>query len=702
MESISSRTDPDALELLTVFAAPISAARQRLREGLTALCGEYSHFPGDAVAVETLLIRQLLPRLKNMASRTLILEMHVARLQGQLTGETSTARFQSFIERLSQPEIARAILDEYPLLERQALVCIDQWVRFSLEFLRHLCRDWPDLHKVFSLPADVGDLVELMGQTGDRHCDGKAVLVLRFDSGARLVYKPRSMQAEQRFQELLAWCNEHGACPPFRTLRVLERSDHGWVEFVKQQDCGAAGQIRRFYRRQGSYLALLYAIQATDFHFENLIAAGEHPILVDLETLFHERLPGSTNDPALKGMAHSAVSIGLLPRLSYFDGFDKGIDFSGLGAVNDQEIDFPIYRFESTGTDEMRFARVAKHALAGSHRPTLRGRDVSPGDYGAELLQGFTEMYHLLRRHRAALAAADGPLAAFADIETRFIARATQIYTILLEQSFHPDYLRNDADRERWFDQLESQAEEIPGLRPLAPAEREDLHRNDIPIFHSRPGSRDLWTSRGERIANFFERAPLESARERLADLGPDDLARQTWLIRTALAKLKHPARAPQDADVVATLPASIDRNEGLAAAIRTAEQLAAFAWQDSEEAGWLVVRRQERGWYIGALGLEMECGLPAIALFLAELDAATGQPRFASLVSKTLAAIHRRLLDTDAAEPPVGWQVWGIRLARATAMYGDEALRDRLEHLTRFPNMPLETRNTRPSMALS
>ena len=40
----------------------------------------------------------------------------------------------------------------------------------------------------------------------------------------------------------------------------------------------------RFYRRQGALLALLYALEATDFHAENLIASGEFPVLIDLET----------------------------------------------------------------------------------------------------------------------------------------------------------------------------------------------------------------------------------------------------------------------------------------------------------------------------------------------------------------------------------------------------------------------------------
>ena len=36
--------------------------------------------------------------------------------------------------------------------------------------------------------------------------------------------------------------------------------------------------------KAGPDLAMLNVMEATDFHYENLIAAGEHPVLIDLES----------------------------------------------------------------------------------------------------------------------------------------------------------------------------------------------------------------------------------------------------------------------------------------------------------------------------------------------------------------------------------------------------------------------------------
>jgi len=45
-----------------------------------------------------------------MLSRTLVLELNVARLQGLLQGDTPEERFKSFLQRLRQPEIVVPLL----------------------------------------------------------------------------------------------------------------------------------------------------------------------------------------------------------------------------------------------------------------------------------------------------------------------------------------------------------------------------------------------------------------------------------------------------------------------------------------------------------------------------------------------------------------------------------------------------------------
>ncbi|MEZ4673924.1 MAG: DUF4135 domain-containing protein [Caldilineaceae bacterium] len=80
-----------------------------------------------------------------MVSRTLVLEMHVARLEGKLPGESPEARFQSYLQRLQKPANALAILTEYPVLARQLTLLVEQWVQSSVEFVARLCADWGEI-----------------------------------------------------------------------------------------------------------------------------------------------------------------------------------------------------------------------------------------------------------------------------------------------------------------------------------------------------------------------------------------------------------------------------------------------------------------------------------------------------------------------------------------------------------------------------
>lgn len=636
------------LGLANLFAPAIRAGRQRLNAGLMLLQSEHSYFPGDVATLERLLFDQFLPVLQSMVGATLVLELNVARLQGQLVGETPQERYDDFVRSLRAPDVARVILDEYPLLARQVLLAIDQWVRFSLEFVGQLCADWKLLCETFALRND-DMLVELTGGAGDRHADGRCVLLLRFDSGVRLVYKPKTLAAEVRFQELLVWCNERRATPALRSLQIVDRGNHGWVEYIDQATCQSRDEVRRFYERQGAYLALLYVVAATDLHFENLVAAGEHPMFIDLEALFHQRPHRQEIDPAAQALTESVLAIRLLPQTAYVEGIDQPVDFSGLGATAGQTLPYLAARLQSAQTDDMRIALEHAELPPGHHLPTLHGESVDLRDHGGDLLTGFKRMYELLTAHRDELLAADGPFARFADVEVRHIARITQIYSILRDMSLHPDRLRDALDRDRWLDRLWAQAKDFPTLARLIAAERADLYRNDIPLFTTRPGSRDLFTSPGERIENYFERSALDLMRERVANLGSDDLARQTWLIQATLAILptnKSPEATPR------LQPEMPSASEPLAAALVIGEQLVSLAWQSEDDAGWLGCVKHPRGWALGALGLDLATGLPGVVLFLAELGALAGEVRFVTLARKALNTIRRKLSATGEASP--------------------------------------------------
>ena len=86
----------------------------------------------------------------------MVLELNVARVQGLLQGDTAEERFQSFINRITQPAHCTALLQEYPVLGRLVVESLDRWVTVSVEFGQRLCEDWLAIQQTFAPPRGPG------------------------------------------------------------------------------------------------------------------------------------------------------------------------------------------------------------------------------------------------------------------------------------------------------------------------------------------------------------------------------------------------------------------------------------------------------------------------------------------------------------------------------------------------------------------
>jgi len=677
----------------------LEQAGDRLHEGIDSVIRMCSSLPFDSQTIEDVLYESLPRQLLAKMSRTMVLELHVARLQGLLTGNTAEERFQSFIEQLRQCERALAVFIEYPVLARLLITCLDSWLHYSLEFLDHLCADWEAIRTTFSPKKDPGVLVTLDRGAGDSHRGGRSVMIAKFSSGFQVVYKPKALAVDVHFQELLAWLNQRGNHPPFHTLTVLDRGTYGWVEFVEGQECTSQHELLRFYERQGGYLALLYALEAVDFHFENLIAFGEHPVLVDLEALFHPRREGTdfehADQLASRALYDSVLRVGLLPERIWATAESEGIDLSGLGAEAGQMMPYKSAQWESAGTDEMRLIRQAFRMSGGHNRPTLNGEPVDVLDYEEAIAAGFTNVYRTLLRHRDELLKEDGPLARFAEDEVRVILRPTKTYGFLLFGGFHPDVLRDGLDRDRLFDQLWAGVEHSPYLAKVIPAEREDLWRNDIPMFTTRPNSRDLWTSSGERIADFFDEPGLALVQRRVQQLSEEDLTKQLWFIRASLTTLAMGGEDAQFPSYHLTEPQSVAKRERLLAAARAvADRLEELALRGNRDACWIGLTLTAKDhWSLATLGLDLYNGLPGVTLFLAYLGAVAGEERYSGLARAALTTIQRQVEQNQSHLKSIGgFDGWGgviYTLTHLGAVWNEPGLLAQAEKLAgRLPDL--------------
>jgi len=671
----------------------LQAARATVREGARRLVESHPDAPFDAETVEEALAVNLAEPLLTMMTRVMILELNVARLEDRLQGATPRERFDSFLSGLETPAMAEELLEQYPALLPQIVNRLNQWTAFSLEFLRHISSDWHAIRETF-FPCDPGLLVSIRGGAGDTHKDGRSVMIASFSGGVRLVYKPRSLAADEHFQELLAWLNGRGAEPRFRLLKTLERGSHGWVEFIANEPCQTAEEVYRFYRRQGAYVAILYALEASDFHCENLIASGENPMLIDLEALFHPRLdPISSNRAdyvAGRTLGYSALRVGLLPQRFWANEEHDGVDMSGLGSAAGQLTPSPVPQWEHSDTDEMCLVRRRVEMPGSDNRPTWKGDAVNAFDYAEAIAGGFSSMYRTLLKHREELLHL---IRCFSDDEVRVILRATQTYSTLLHESFHPDVLRDQRDRDALFDRLNDAAEFRPALKRVIPTERADMLQGDVPLFTTRPCSRHLWTSGHERIDNYFGEPGLALVESRIQQLSEADLERQLWIVRASIATLASSVEGPVKTRRASASNREIGPRQFLSAARGIGDRIEELALHGDGEVSWIgLVAVDDHQWRLAPLGPDLYDGLAGMVLFLAYLGDVTEDRRYTALANSALQTLRGQTEDNRSPWMTGGFIGWGgliYTFSHLASLWSDPSLRAEAERMAdRVPGL--------------
>ncbi|HBL26151.1 MAG TPA: hypothetical protein DD490_04870 [Acidobacteria bacterium] len=553
---------------------------------------------------------------------------------------------------------------EFPVLARLLATVVDLWSAHTRELEDHCLAEGGAIRReIFgeSGPAGSEPLLVRRIRAGlsDPHNGGRTTHVFTFDNGRRVVYKARSLAMDVAFGRWLAWCNERGGPQGLLDLalhRLLDRGDHGWAEYVDTAPCPDTGAVRRFHLRSGQLLALLHAAGARDAHCENLVADGEHPVLIDLEAWLPPRLsrwlpaPGGEEwTGAVERREHSVLATGLLPSWQPDGPRDDVVDVSGLGGGRAGVRPQPVWR--AVHSDAMTRAWRPVATPQGHNVPVLAGNAVAPADGAEPIREGFAAMYRFLVEHREELCAPEGPLADLSGCHGRLIFRPTRAYVRLRERSLRPDACRDAAARGGELEALarvyldasplalgggaplprggsacgrgdggEGLWAGRPATWPLLMAERRALEQGDVPIFHGRLTGTCLEGPQGESIPDVIARPATEALRDRLRRLGPEDLEEQLGYITAALTSPFPPASLSCEEEK--------PRTPYLRAAVSLATALRRQAMSaPGGPPSWVGPRFRPGSdtFELAPLGDDLYAGTGGIALFFAALSTFTG-----------------------------------------------------------------------------
>ncbi len=367
----------------------------------------------------------------DVATSTFAFEMSYLKSQGKLAGKTAKARYLSFMHQTfwNQKRL-RKFFSEYEELGRLITILLELWVDQTIEFLNRLEEDLNLLAETFNGGVSLGKIVKATQNMGDYHQGGRSVYHLLFECGKELYYKPKNLTLARSFHALLEELNQLGLPLDLKGHRILSRAGYGWEEKVEHRHCQNEKQVARYFERAGMLLCLLYLFDGTDIHLENIIAAGEYPILIDFETFFHSELTRKDRQLEKELMNHSVLKTALLPVFLEREG-ERGPDIGGLTGEN---IAYSVLKWGNLRTDELYNYQEMEKKEWLYHQVVCNNSLREAHAYIEEIVNGFKCMYSFIAQKTSLFTQKGGWIDQFAKSPVRIVFRSTRLYGYLLDQ----------------------------------------------------------------------------------------------------------------------------------------------------------------------------------------------------------------------------------------------------------------------------
>lgn len=243
------------------------------------------------------ILRQFTLKLVDLGNKAMIMELNHLKESQNLKGDTSAERFKYFISLFENMEFLKSFYEKYSVLARLYTELSILFINNIKEIWDFIKNDKEILKEEFGIVDGEFVLNKVAIGIGDTHNFGKTVTILEFANNKKLVYKPRNLKINEAYNNLIDFLNKTGKIHVLKKLKSLSFEDHGYEEFLDHCLCETEYELQNFYIRFGEILALSYILNATDLHMENLIAYGEYPVIIDLETFIQQ--PNSFNDDVL-------------------------------------------------------------------------------------------------------------------------------------------------------------------------------------------------------------------------------------------------------------------------------------------------------------------------------------------------------------------------------------------------------------------
>lgn len=568
--------------------------------------------------------KQFAKQIYKLSSRTLILDYNFQKEKGALKGDSESERKQYYNQiLLNDSTYITEFFTRFPCLLRIISNEIRKLKKFILELLQRYKKDFKFIAtKLLNKQPQNINYIDF--GLGDTHCDGRRTtkIVLKEDI---IIYKPRNASPDFFYTELMRLWNQREIRYNIKCPNGIYRNNYSWFEYIEHEKCTSNQQLKNYYRRLGIQLAFLYAVSATDFHFENIIAQSEFPILIDLECLF--QIPNGHKGHVLEKnnnvqsivehkIATSVYAVGLLPTSLG----ENNIDISGIGSSRKIK---SIRKVPQINTHTMKIEqKFTDLATRNKNKPILDNKSVEPYKYTKYILYGFKMGYMYIKENQ-------GELLKLIEkykmkLQVRYLLKGTVNYTSILNLSVHPRLLHNYIDRELYIAKMCAEYNISPFFnKVIAHDEYKNLINGDIPYYSNKITTRHLINSRQNELKNVFSKTPYNFVKQKIESFCGNDLEIQMDIIKCSM-KLHVPLNKSTTAvsQNIFYNPDKIIKgalNEKVMRIVQHIEKKAIYG-KDSNTPSWINTSIIDKKFHLNAINDSLYDGLSGIALMYLSL----------------------------------------------------------------------------------